>query len=250
MILEAINKIQELAIQSSFPKPAPIESDKKFFYFNVDGTVSNVDIPPESREHYVNRLSDIVALSVELGSDEAIFHDTNRLTYFPNFGDRRDSVVMNLNWTDEFNLLKTWCKRHALEHRELLRVLKVTLRRCVNDDIVSRIRGINFDQQAQGESYIAPGAEKIGKSVTQKVVLSGSSEIPEELRLSVPMCDNEGLDFHVPMIVSLEIDLNNRNFIVQTLPGEIEAAQRTVAARIDEYLTGELSDVTIVRGTP
>lgn len=213
-----------------------------------NGTAQAIDIPPAARDHLVLTLGDIET-AVENWEAETVFHDEDCVKVVIDDADRRDTVTMRLNKSKPFMELVALTKPRELTQRDFIRLLRTTFRGCYSDTDLSAIRSINFDSQAQGESYIAPGTEKIGKSIAAKVVMKDGGSVPEELRLVVPVYTNTGLTKALPTVLVLDVDVHKQTFSIQSPPGEWESLINAMVEEIHEKLAASLASTTVLRGT-
>lgn len=212
-----------------------------------NGTASAIAIPPAARDHHVLTLEDI-ARAAEAWEAHRCFHGEDSVTLVIDDDDRRDTVTMPLHKSKPFLELVALTKPRELTQRDFIRLLRTTFRGCYSETDLAAIRSINFDSQAQGESYIAPGTEKIGKSIAAKVVMKDGGSVPEELRLVVPVYTNTGLTKALPTVLVLDVDVHKQTFTVQSPPGEWENLINAMIEEVHEKLSASLTATTVFRG--
>lgn len=244
-----VEAIQSTAVKASSAVAMPIENDPRHYLLVVGGVATRFELPPAPRNHSVSTIEDI-EVAADKWNAETCFHDAGEIILILKDDDRYDRVTMSLMHDPRFKTLANLAAQPAtITQRELLRLLRVTLKGCCDETTIASIRGINFDQKAQGESYIAPGTEKIGKSIVANAI-SQSGTLPEELRLNVPVYTNQGLTQSFPIIVALDIDVSSQKFTVQTAPGEIELITNAITEQIHAQLEGAMPSTDVLRGSP
>lgn len=244
-----VEALQATAVKAAGAVALPIPSDPRNYFLIVNGQASKYDLPPAPRSHSVSTISDI-ATAAKKWSAETCFHDAGEIILVLKDDDRHDRVTMSLRYDPRFKVLMALARESTqITQRDLLRLLRVTLKGCADETTIASIRGINFDQKAQGESYIAPGTEKIGKSIVANAI-SQSGSLPEELRLTVPVYTNQGLTQSFSVIVALDIDVTSQKFTVQTAPGEIELITNAITEQIHKQLVDAMPSTTVLRGSP
>lgn len=243
-----VESIAATAVKASGASILRLEDDPRNAFLVQDGKHTNITLRPAPRNHSLLTLDDVAEAAGHWEAD-LCFHDEREIVLILDDQDRHDRATMGLGRAPQWDEFCAMTKPRTFNHKQLLALLRITFRGCVDATFVSRIRGINFNAIADGESYIQPGAEKVGKSIQNKVAMQSGGDIPEEVPLSIPVYVNHGLTQRFATVLALDIDAASQTFTVTTPPGEVETIQNAITEHIHQTLEGRLK-CTVLRGSP
>ncbi len=245
MIEQAISKIADMARGQlpQFVKVPGIENE--MFLVNCDGTSQRLPTSMPPRNHTV---FDVEAMATycfavyEAGTNHVvIWYSRTGVVAILNDDDRRDQRVrLPLAMTQQFKTVEMLATHKPnKDQRAMLTLLRNDLSGCLDlcPGLVSTLRGVNWKATAEESSEIRQGKASLSKS--QMAQLSGLADIPEDVTLSVPIF--EGHNIRSQVHCTLDVDADNKVFILRPKAGEIEMAMRSAEQALGDLLATKMS---------
>lgn len=249
MLREFVQSIQELA--ASGEQPHIVHLSRKESALVIGGQIVEKlprMLPP--RRHQAATLESLLFAVSCWGKEEefVIFQSPDRIVAVLDDSERFDTVTLALAYSERWQALHSLIKGGgALDHKQLIRLLNVTLRGGVNPTLVAQLRQINFTAGQTGGSGIQHGRESMGRSVEASVL--GTADIPESFLVSVPVYSNADLREPQQVELTLEIDVGRQSFNVLPAADELTRGQQAMATTIRERCIDKLGEC-VLDGVP
>lgn len=241
---EALQKIQDTARKAAEVQVVHVAGEDKLVWLAQDGKHESHQLPPDPRRHTVEALDDLVAAAQHFEATSIWVSETEVVAIIDR-DRRRDRVTWPLVYTDQFKAVLE-CREGPLQldQREIVRWLKVTMWRCVEDEtLVPAISNLEWKRREEGHGQIDGGRQSVGKSIEAEVA-SRTARLPDTFALSVRVHENREEEFEERIVLSLEPDVVRQVFLVQALPQEIaraiERRTKSIADRIGESVSTDL----------
>ena len=259
MLAELVEKLVSLGSESQtivYEKP-PAEPPHVYFTREQNGDLLRRSAEPAPRQHTALDLQPIIDMAKtwsEYCKIVSIWASRQGVVCLLDDATRRDRVSMLLSWSEQLAVLKgfaqptpTWMKQE-----DLVRVLRISLAGCVPTSLLPIVRKTKFRQNAEGETEVAHGKASMGRSMERE--LTGTSNIPEQITVIVPLWQGFQAHHPYPVECAIEIDVVTERFAIVPLPGEIERAIRKGESDLINHLKAQFVDegstVMVYYGTP
>lgn len=230
----------------------PSEPEHVYLTVNHDGTVTRFSAEPEPRNHLLVTLEQVAAFVASKGteSDSAVWFDRSGIVVITDDKTRRDQAALKLNHTPQCSTLvslEASKKKHTL--RDFRRLMRVDLAGCTVDRVLLNwLASVKFSDSRTVGSSIKQGKESLGREIEQSAV-SQSGECPETVTLRVRIFDDPSLIETWPLECAVEIDLDNQEFQLIPLPGQLHDAIENEVGAIGKALA-ETIKCPVFRGKP
>lgn len=154
----------------------------------------------------------------------------------------RNRVLLNLPRSKEFEtLMGLEKKREELEHRDFMRLLRVTLAGCVDRADAATFETLKLTSTGGAESTMATGRETTGKRLQMELAANGKP-VPTELVVVAPVYrDLVGEGYQRNVVCAVDTNLQDGTFTLSPLAGAVEAAVRETDAMIRKALADGLA---------
>ena len=242
--VEAIAALQRTACT---PSLIQIPGDDTRLLLVHGDTAEFLVVPPRRRDHRVDNINSF-STAVTLYEIPVIYHRDDFVVGIINDDDRKDFVTWDLKLDSRWGILRSLIKPSSFDHKSFIRWLRVDMRGAITRDFIDSIRSINFSQLAEGDSYIATGTEKMGKSVVAKVNIKG--DLPDEIKVSCPIYSSYGANQHYSVSLMLDIDVQAQRFVVQFPESEMTTAENAFANWMQAELSNNCPNAHVFAGTP
>lgn len=249
MLQEALQLIQETAVQAEAACIMKLPGDDRKIYVQQGKEWREYDVQPEPRKHTVHTLADLILYVNESGvvTDGVVWHDTIGVVLVINDTDRCDTVTFPLTLSERFRKLqKLAAEKPAMQQDRFVKLLRLELG--VDPLIIAKFRKLDWEAGDKGTSDVRHGDTRLAKSVIAKV--QGIEELPEELVISVPVYQQTGERDLYDVRCDIEIDARNQQFQLVPKPDELERVLDLAQASIRERLSDELKGVDVYYGRP
>jgi len=261
--------IQEIAaMESRAKKPETIHalSNERQLVAAYNGELVGNPRPIPARAHTVNALCDLTAWAVRAaktcvdGPDEqtpahtpAIYHGPEAVVLILDHdGYRCDRVTLDLPQAEVFQLLCAMAferNRAAMGQKEVVDFLRV---QCERPDLAAPFRSLTWARTDQTAGTVQHGRESLGHGVEAEV--AQATDIPEELRLTVPVYDVAGERNAYGVGVLVTLDTTAQTVRLSPSQTELRAAvddhQADIRTRIGAVLSAEEVDLPVYYGSP
>jgi hypothetical protein len=156
-------------------------------------------------------------------------------------------VTLPLTLSPQFAAIKGLDK--AFDQLSLINFLRVTLSGTGADGYLAPFRDMRFDRSAKAGGKINHMDESLGREIENQVV--SGQEIPERLKLSVPIFANPDLRYLHPITLYVTLNFQQETVTLTTAPNEVNeafaAAKEVVRRRLTE-LTDSLELMFVTTG--
>jgi hypothetical protein len=244
----SLELVKKLAQEAQIAEVLDIE-DGRTKYIRIGNEVHTFAVPPPERKHQVMVLDDLIKYVMDTSDPKAtVWHNEEVIVALLDDADRRDTLKMPLFLSERLETLKTLEKnKPVLNQKELLFFLRYKLG-FKNTSVINQFRKLDWVNSSTDSSNVNFANAKLGKSIIAEV--SGFENLPEEIRIDVPVYTNSGESQEYAVICGIEIDTFNHSFQLIPLPDEInriiDLAQTSIRERLESGLTG----VGLYYGTP
>lgn len=179
--------------------------DKVVLYNRAAGTVGTVELPSDPRRYRVLTIEDFAAACYRWRGDHGVvFHADQEVVYLLDDTDRRERVVLPLEYTATFAIVAQ-LQDKQFDQRGFLRLLRFDLADVIPPNLVSAIQKIEVVTSGNQRSEITPGRERGTREFAADLTASG--EIPDRVECVVPVYQTPGLDVPVQIKFALEYTL-------------------------------------------
>jgi hypothetical protein len=261
---DTLELLQKTAQEATRPTLLPIPGDLRHCYLVYGGRYERIDLQPDTRLHRPGSIGDLVGF-VEWWAKEApdakmtLWHHDTAIVLVLDERDRRDRALYPLTLSRPYLHLQKLdagdCCANLLEHRQLVRLLRVEFAGCVmNADLIPMLNKVDWTKNEAANSRADRGRESLGKSIQAELVQAAT--IPEEIVLEVPVFENRDVCDTIQIRCALEILPQDQRFRLTPFPGQVPAAMATAQDKIHELLDellhdGELSEkIAVFHGVP
>ena len=210
------------------------------------GKHEEIAVPPPFREHMVGSLADLIAYA-EKQPKAVVWHYPAGVVLILDDDDRRDRVKFPLEFSD------AWAKLKELDggltplaQKDFVRLLRIHLG--ASAATITVFRKLNFQTQISGGGEIQKTRESLGKSIEAEV--QGTSDLPEDLVVSVPIYETAGERQTYSVRLLLEYDAQAQRILVTPEPGLLAELEETHQADIRSRLEAGLIEVPAYFGKP
>lgn len=253
MIREAIQEIAALARKSAAVEVVEIIKLEKVAVRRGDA-VEIHDIPPPRRKASLRGLQDLVAIIVDrtIAPAPEVYYDRTAVSVLLDRNDRRAVVVCQLQKTERWARLESLAAGVKFTPKEAIRLFRFELPSVGSQRLIDALRKVDFERKGTGASTVQHGRESLGKSV--EIVVQQADQIPESIRIEIPVFSNPGLRFSASVEVGIYVDLEREAIEIRPLADEIESGIEAAQAQIALALNEELDDLDpkplVLHGVP
>ena len=252
MLREALQFLTDLGQKAKQPTILQIPGQDDVVYVAHNNELTHYDVPAEHRDHDVALLESLFSLALKFNGEGApcfwVSHEKVVLVIDDEI--RRDFATFHVLHSEPFKWLAEGGD-DEMQHRELIRVLRVLFRGCLDahPGLLEVIRNMKFRNSSDGLSEIAVGKESMGRSIESAVSFSGAAP-PDEIILRVPLSVNMGEEFTATIVCHLDIDTQQAKFSLRPMPGEIDREVGIYLDGIDSRLQEAAGSIPVYFGTP
>lgn len=250
MIAEALQYLTGLARGSAEPKLLDAGDPTVARFATGDGSIREFDVPAPPRRHSVDRLEEIIMMTIRFPGDSAVWYDKDGVILVIDDDEyRANTVTLTLEESDLFATVRS-LPGSSFDHKAFVRLLRVRLAGVTAAaDLLAVVRKVKFDNGSVVHSQVTRSRESLGREITSSV--SAEHEIPDEVTLAVRVYKTAGEEQAFPVRCAVEADALEGRFRLTPLPDEIERAQQLAVAWIAERLVDGLSkEVPAYHGRP
>lgn len=246
---ESIELIQQTAVQAAGPQRIFQSEDKRHATYLIDGKpqVFDLGVPPRSQE--VTTLDDLIRFANDHPDDgiSSVWHNESAVTLLLDDDDRRERVVFPLVPSEEIQRLRSACLEPRYTQRAFVDLLYRILR--IDDATVLPFRRLDFKVVSAAAGEVEHGKDRLGRSVASEV--TGTSEIPEQLTVSVPLYESPGERDKYAIVCSIGLNAQASEIEFRPFPGELSRAYEDHQTSIHTRLVKELpTGFMIYQGAP
>lgn len=196
--------------------------------------------------HEAGTIDDIIRFAEKYGQQGELWHNIDYVTLVVDANDRRETVRLKLDQTEQFLLLK---KQQRYNQRAFERLLRFQLRDCVSTGLAVAVQRLNFITSGRDDMTVAQGREKGTREFA--VELAGETVLPEVVNASVSVYSTAGL--RTPRIIRLGLDYSvppaQVEFQLVPLGDEISVAIENAQAELHQLLRKAVK-IPVFTGTP
>lgn len=218
-------------------------------------TVTLIEIDAEPIDRWLTDPVEMVAFAdAEATADKsAFFCDRSQIVLVIDKVKNRDKARCHLSLTRPYDVLASMAPPNQpklLTQAEFIRLLRIDMRGCLPSDstFLSLVRALKFENGAIVTTSQKHGRESIGKTVLQSV--TGDTELPEEIRLSVPVFDQLPSGVRSNIDCAIEVLPSDGKFRLTPYPGEMVNAMNHALDSIDSILESTDNSIPVYRGIP
>lgn len=255
MLKELFEAISRQAIDASQPRFFKADGEPAHVYWSAFGDKpERVEALPASRAHKANSLPALVACvkdHITAGEWATVWYARSGVVALMEDSTRRDRVTMPLALSPQVKtMLALEQSQKELTQKDLLRLLRISLKGCVELSLIETLRSVKFTANSDGRSEISQGKSSIGKRLETE--LTGVKAIPEYVTVSLPVF--AGGFAHMGNIqAALEVNPDTATFQVIPCPGEIERTLENAEDALGDMLRdlfSETEEVKVYHGEP
>lgn len=249
MLKEFVESIGAMAVMSHPPRVFRDPYDPRKAYLHHDGAVREIVVAPPLLEAAVETVEGLFAAIHAFGAenDASVWHDQTQIVALLSNEDRLETVTLRLCYSEQFQAIQQLPK--AFDQRSLILFLKRELGGAVDDSLIAVFRQLDFTKREEAGGSIKHGDESLGRGVHAAV--TGRTDIPEFINVSVPILTNPDLVYSVSIRLSVDIDLQRCAIQLTPMPDEIERAFRLMQSRVHRVLQDQVDcECQVFQGTP
>lgn len=255
MLKEALAYLSDLARTSAAPQKIHADAFRQIFV--IDGTIREVDLNPEPRQHTVKNLANLISLAGMFEERNSlpplVWYDARAVVLVIDDADRRvQTVTLSLVESAVFQTIRGLRdQRRWLTQKDFVRLLRIDLAGTLDSAVLlDRVRKVKFENGVSTTGTVERSRESMGREFKSSVEVQ-AGEIPEFVILSVPVYSTDGERAVYGLRCAVEIDAQQGAFQLVPMPDEIERVQDLAVASIAERLNEKLpEDVSAYYGNP
>jgi hypothetical protein len=259
-LFETIELIQNTAKETVGAELLAVPNDPESHLLVAGGKAEKIATPfvQQPRRHTVESITSFAAAFDRWGVTQEpkanIWIDLDKwlLTFFTDEPLRRSWVDLRLKPSPQLKLLQTFANEKAMEQKALVRMLRHDLADCVEIGVLAAFRSVDFQKLVTARANIQHEKQSLDSDV---VALVTGDKKPDSFTVDAPLFSMRELDARTRVGITIDIDCDNRKFVLQAKPGHVEMALDDARAAVLTKLTNELAaagheDVVILAGTP
>ena len=259
-LFETVKLIQDTAKGTVGAQLLAIPNDPESHLLVANGKAEAIKTPfvQPPRRHTVESIESFAAAFDRWGAtDEAkanIWIDLDKwlLTFFTDEPLRRSWVDLRLKPSPQLKLLQTFASEKGLEQKALVRMLRHDLADCVDAGVLAAFRSVDFQKIINARANIQHEKQSLDSDIVAQV--SGEKK-PDLFLVDAPLFAMKEMDARTRVGITIDIDCDNRKFVLQAKPGHVEMALDDARAAVLTKLQNDLTaaghdDVVILAGTP
>jgi hypothetical protein len=249
MIKEAIDRLVQLAAVSM--QPTLLQLDERTKILACGGKTERIAMEP-NRAHRLEVLSDLIAAAkyenVEGDGAPVIFYSLSAVVLLPDRTNYRDRYVMLLRQSPEYAMLRALSEELTwFDQRGFIRLLAHELQ--VDKTRIMCWRKLDWRSGVVTVGEVAHGKDRLGREIAAQV--TATSDLPEEIVLSIPIFDNSHLRNEHTIICDVEIDAQQQKLALMPRRSDLNAAVNCQLAMIGaELRAGIETSMPIYQGVP
>lgn len=157
-------------------------------------------------------------------------------------GYRRDRITMDFHTTKSFQLAQGM----RMSQKDLCKAFRQNFKDMFDPDtFLTAIQNVRFIENADGEASVKPTGESMRQSVKREAA-GVDSAILDGVTLSTPvLTELIGTEFLARIECTVDVDVENRVFIITPREGQIENAKAQAVAAIASYIREGNDSVTV-----
>lgn len=243
-------------------KPMPNNPEKHLLISGGVSTSFDTPFVAPPRRHTVETVDSFAAAYNRWGNQGGedltpanIWVDINawRLLFFTDEPLRRSWVRLKLTPSPQLLLLQSFAAAKALEQKALVRMLRHDLADCVDAGVLASFRSVDFQKITTARAAIQHDRQSLDADIVAQVT---GEKKPEAFLVDAPLFAMKELaDSRIRVGITIDIDCDNKKFVLQAQPGQLELAMDEARDAVLNTLENDLSahglkDVVILDGTP
>lgn len=265
---ETLTLIQDTAKKSVAAEIKAMPNDPQKVLVIAEGKATILDTPFVSppRKHTVESVESFAAAynrwskdSGEAKADDGrmpnIWIDLAnwRLMFFVDEPLRRSSVTLKLAPSPQLLLLQRFDEEQALDQKTLVRMLRHDLAECVDAGVLAAFRSVDFQKIISARANIQHEKQSLDSDIVAQIT---GEKKPDWFLVETPLfAMRELADALTRVGLTIDIDCDNRRFVLQAKPGHLEMALDDARAAVLTKLENDLAalgheQVMILAGNP
>ncbi len=241
---KALELIQKTAAESQKAEIVPIGGDGRKLLIRIGHELHEREVPPPVRAHTVSTLDALTDYAKKLDdpTKAVIWHAEDAIVLVLDDQDRRDIVSMPLYKSQPFLAAsKLTPAATPLSQQDVIGTLRHLLG--APKEVVAIFRSVDFQRADGATGEVHHGKNTLGKSVNAQLV--NADRVPEELRLSIPVFTNFGLNSPFPLTLNVDVDPVRAMFRLVVAAGGLEELMDQAQQRIAQSLESLLDDTEL-----
>lgn len=176
-----------------------------------------------------------------------------QLSFFTDEPLRRGWVKLKLTPSPQLLTLLKFKLEQSYEQKPLVRMLRHDLADCVDPGVLAAFRSVDFQKITTARAAIQHEKQSLDADIVAQVM---GEKKPDSFLADAPLFAMKELaDARTRVGITIDIDCDNRKFVLQAKPGHLDMAMDDARAAVLTKLENDLSaaghtDVTILAGTP
>ncbi len=262
MLRELLTDIVQLARTSAEPKLVDSKDPRALAWLTHNGNITAHAVPVPPRNHKVESLEDLIRLATRFNPVDGVgnvgpvpspvvWYNADRVVLvLDDAGHRLETATLELAKSDMFLAVERLKSGGWFVQKEFVRLLKVILAGALPDvDLLTVVRRVKFENGTITTGEVKKSRESMGKEITAAV--SAEGEIPDFVRLTVPVYKVFDLKAQYPVNCIVEVDVQDGRFRLMPCPDEIQKVLHLAMAKIaDELQVGLPDSVPCYLGAP
>jgi hypothetical protein len=259
--IELIQNTAKEAVQTKIVA-MPNNPQKHLIVCGQNATPIDTPFTDEPRRHSVESIESFAAAYDRWGQaggeeltaaniwiDLANWH----LTFFTDEPLRRSWINLILKPSPQLQLMERFGDAVAIDQKALVRMLRHDLADCVDAGVLAAFRSVDFQKISTARAAIQHEKQSLDSDIVAQVM---GEKKPDSFLVDLPLfAMKEMEDSRTRIGITIDIDCDNRKFVLQAKPGHLEMAMDDAQAAVLTKLENDLaalkhSDVVILAGTP
>lgn len=234
---EALELIQETAVEAAAPKLLQLPGDDRRAWVAIKGTLVEHPLPPPRKKHQVFSVRDLARLAAACPQTAAVWHNHHAVVLQFDRGDGRDHATLILDKT------RVWAAVEKLEGRQftqedLVSFLRIDLAGQAPAEVLAAVRNVKFSASTETASDLQHASHTLGNSVELQV--SGARDLPEQFRVRGQVYRNAIGEFWCDVAVGLDVLHGAKKFRLTVLGDQVANVLGEAQAEVANELREEL----------
>lgn len=262
-LFETIQLVQNTAKETVAAKLIAVPNDPESHLLVQNGTTTPIKTPfvAGPRRHVVESVESFAAAfarwGVMGGEDASVANiwidlDSWSLCFFTDEPLRRSWVTLDLKPSPQLKLLQSFTSQVSVDQKPLVRMLRHDLAECVDPSVLAAFRSVDFQKIVNARANVQHEKQSLDSDIVAQVT---GDKKPDSFLVDAPLFAMKELDARTRVGITIDIDCDNRKFVLQAKPGHIEMALDDARAAVLNKLQIDLAaaghaDVVILAGSP
>ncbi|MBZ9753212.1 hypothetical protein K7W42_20455 [Deinococcus sp. HMF7604] len=251
----AIAEVERLTLEAHQVLESNVRPGSAYLIRDSDGDVKVFRVPTDYRSTTMLDLASLKVMAdneAQLGHLEGLFISNDQIALVSDDGDHDWTSTLKLPQHPLFAYAVAWQKPTAFTQKQLVRLLRTELRDHIEPTLAATFANLKFSNSSEVDSQVRPMSTGLDSRIRQRVAQDNDQDAPETIKLRGPVYDiPEARGDEYEFTVYVEYDHEKGAFLLQTVHGDLRAAQEeAVAGLVKDLTTHAASRYRVFYGLP